>query len=209
MLGCMVKSRLIFCDFDGVIRHWDNSTLFEYEEELGLQKGMTFRHAFRADLLAPAITGEVSDEVWRGRVEQSLSAEIGAQDAARLIELWNSSGYQIDQTIIEYFRQSLPKYKLALVTNATSRLDQDLSTIGLIGTFDFVINSADLGVAKPDHGYYQKAIKITDADVTHSIFIDDSQKNVTAAEQVGLVAFYFEGIEQLKKEIQTWQETKR
>ena len=31
-------TQVIFCDLDGVIRHWDNQTLFDTEEKLGVPK---------------------------------------------------------------------------------------------------------------------------------------------------------------------------
>ncbi len=205
----MAQNQLIFCDFDGVIRHWDNAELFAREKSIGLESGYTFRHAFVLQQLLPAITGRVQDQLWRQQVQKSMAIEIGEEKAAELLQLWNTSKVSIDLELIAYFQESLPEHKLALVTNATSKLNDDLANCGLSGAFDFVINSSEIGVAKPDLGYYTQAVAVTNANLEQSIFIDDSQKNVTAAEQFGLAAFYFEGSEKLKKEIQLWLETKK
>ena len=75
-------NQLIFCDFDGVIRHWDNQELFETERRLNLQEGATFKAAFAAENLIPAITGQISDKIWRKNVYDQLTHQHGSKHAA-------------------------------------------------------------------------------------------------------------------------------
>ncbi len=69
----MIEIAAVFCDLDGVIRHWDNSQLYDLERAYDLGQGFTFQHAFQPELLSPAITGAISDEKWRERVYHKLA----------------------------------------------------------------------------------------------------------------------------------------
>ena len=201
-------NQLIFCDFDGVIRHWDNQGLFKTERELKLQKGTTFNVAFAAEYLVPAITGKISDQVWRQNVYDQLALQHSPEQAKMLIDSWNHSPATISLELLDLFQTQLPDAKVALVTNATSRLEKDLINYNLVNRFDSIINSSAIGVAKPHHGFYMHALEATNARIESSIFIDDSVNNVLAAESFGLKGFHFQGAELLQKEINRWLTTK-
>lgn len=200
--------QLIFCDFDGVIRHWDNRELFAAEKDLNLRRGATFKVAFAAENLIPAITGKVTDPTWRKNVYEQLAKQYTHQQAKKLINRWDGSPATIDFHLFGLFQKLLPKAKIALVTNATSRLSDDLAKLKLAHHFDFVINSSKIGVAKPNQDFYKHAVEVTDAKIDASIFIDDSIKNVQAAETFGLKGFHFQNARLLQKEIEQWLTTK-
>ena len=200
-------AQVIFCDFDGVIRHWDNQLLFETEESLNLPKGTTFKVAFAAENLIPAITGKISDEQWRANITQQLTQAISPQDALTLTQAWSNSPASIDYHIFDLLNTLLPQAQLALVTNATSKLNADLAAHDLISRFDFIINSSEIGVSKPESGFYKLAVEMTGAKLEESIFIDDSLRNVKSAEAFGLKAFHFDsrtGPNLLQKEVEKW-----
>ncbi|MEM8856851.1 MAG: HAD-IA family hydrolase [Chloroflexota bacterium] len=200
-------SSVIFCDFDGVIRHWDNSVLYEQEAAFQLPRGTTFKTAFSADLLLPAITGQVKDEVWRGQVTQTLAQNIPYQQASQLVEAWSNSPASIDNHFLKTIRAMMPNHVLALVTNATSRLSQDMATLQIDQPFDYVINSSEIGVAKPAVDFYRQAIQLTGATIDTSLFIDDSLKNVAAAEAFGIKGFHFKNLAELQEELKEWLST--
>lgn len=197
-------TQVVFCDFDGVIRHWDNQELFATEERLGVAKGTTFQVAFAADNLIPAITGKISDERWRADVTDQLAQTLTPEQASTLTQTWAASPSRIDHQIFELLNNLLPNTNLALVTNATSKLNADLLAHNLIAQFDFIINSSEIGVAKPDLDFYEQAVKLTNATLERSIFIDDSLSNVTSAAAFGLKAFHFQGVNSLHTEIEKW-----
>jgi len=198
---------IIFCDFDGVIRHWDNTTLFEQEAAFQLPKGTTFKVAFSAELLLPAVTGKVKDEVWRNQVFQKLSQSMPNNKANSLIQAWSDSPATIDHDLLDTLKKMLPNSRIALVTNATSRLNQDLAGQQMDEAFNFVINSSEIGVAKPEIDFYRQAVQMTEAKIEVSLFIDDSQKNVQAAESFGLKGFHYSNLQKLQEELKQWLST--
>lgn len=198
---------IIFCDFDGVIRHWDNTPLFQQEAVLQLPKGTTFKIAFSADLLLPAITGQVKDEEWRKQVKQVLTQQLSQHQASRLVELWSNSPASIDHNLLKTLRKMMPSHRIALVTNATSRLNQDLISLQMDQAFDYVINSSEIGAAKPEIDFYRQAIQHSKGTIETSLFIDDSIKNIKAAELFGLKAFHYTNHQELKQDLTQWLST--
>jgi len=73
---------------------------------------------------------------------------------------------------------------VALLSNATTRLEADLARLGLDAEFDAIFNSARLGVAKPDPVIFRRVLN----ELGHqsAVFCDDTEENVAAARAAGL-----------------------
>ena len=62
--------------------------------------------------------------------------------------------------------------KVVLITNATSRLSDDLRRLGLDGAFDHVVNSSAVGAAKPDPAIFRTALAVAGVEVADALFVD-------------------------------------
>lgn len=153
---------------------------------LGLDIGTLFSWAFSQEFLSPAITGIISHEEWSERVKAKLTHLYGEAIANQLITAWQAASWEINTDFLRDLKQLTSTFKLVLVTNATSRLDSDLSKAGLESTFDAVVNSSKIHVAKPELKFFGKALSIAGSQATHSIFIDDSRDNINAARSIGI-----------------------
>ncbi|MFI9617109.1 HAD-IA family hydrolase [Streptomyces sp. NPDC052023] len=80
---------------------------------------------------------------------------------------------------------------VALVSNGTTRLEQDLARQGLDTLAHAVVNTARIGVAKPDPRVYRIAAERVGAPADRCLFIDDTAANVTAARQAGMAALHY------------------
>lgn len=176
----------ILIDFDGVLRHWSGTEVKDAETRLGLDSGALFAWAFSQELLSPAITGITSHEEWSERVHSKLARLYGDNIASQLITAWQSASWEIDFNFLQDLKELMPTRQLILVTNATSRLESDLKRAGLMSTFDGVVNSSQIGVAKPEHRFFEQALLVADSQAQNAIFIDDSLKNVNAARSLGI-----------------------
>lgn len=56
------------------------------------------------------------------------------------------------------------------------------------GRFDVAVYSCDIGLAKPDPAYFDKAVAMIGADPGAVLFVDDRQENVDGARSAGLAA---------------------
>jgi FMN phosphatase YigB (HAD superfamily) len=67
--------------------------------------------------------------------------------------------------------------------------------------FQELLLSCDLGMAKPDPEIFRYACSVASTDPELCLFIDDSLKNVDAAQQVGMQTYWFKGLTELKNEL--------
>ncbi|PJI94496.1 HAD superfamily hydrolase (TIGR01509 family) [Luteimicrobium subarcticum] len=61
--------------------------------------------------------------------------------------------------------------------------------LGYDALFDVSCYSYDLGVTKPDPGFFVEAARRIGADPAEVLFVDDTERNVEAARTVGMPAF--------------------
>lgn len=184
-IGSAVKNTVLI-DLDGVIRHWSSIEIEEYADTLGLVRNPLFTCAFSEKHLIPAITGKISHDEWCNNVCSDLSLVHGESTAVKLVSKWRSLNTDIDYEFLNNIRSLLSNGRVVLVTNATSRLNNDLANVGLEKAFDEVVNSSEIGVAKPDFLFFQRLMKRLSVKSKQCIFIDDTNRNVEAARAMGI-----------------------
>jgi putative hydrolase of the HAD superfamily len=193
--------RALLIDFDGVIRLWDSAIDRAAEQATALPAGALKQAAFAPDLLRAAITGQISDKQWRQQVAERLRQKFPTIHVAKAVRLWSVSPGEIDQAVLTLVRACREKVKVVLVTNATSRLPDDLAQLGIEDEFDDIINSSAVGYGKPHPEIFQAALTAAGVTAAEAFFVDDSAINVAAATQLGLVSHHYRGIATLKEEL--------
>lgn len=173
-------------DLDGVIRYWDNPNIVgEAERDHGLPGGAIFAAAFADDLLTKVTTGVITDDEWRADVVRRLQARYPEADPASAVERWSRPCGELlpgSVEILERVRQYGP---VCLLTNATSRLADDLNALGIAGHFDHVFNSSEIGYAKPDPRVFEHVERQVNARPGEIVYVDDGPANVEAAARRG------------------------
>jgi epoxide hydrolase-like predicted phosphatase len=95
-------------------------------------------------------------------------------------------------------------YRLAVVSN-TSRRDLGVYLAehrGLVDLFDVVVSSAEAGVAKPEPAIYHLALDALGIAPHEALFVDDLERNTTAAEALGIPSIIFTTAAALRKELE-------
>lgn len=195
----MIQALLI--DLDSVIRIWDGSDARAAEERFALLPGTIPRTAFSPDLVTQAITGAITDEEWRRQVAQRLRAQLTDVDADEAVRIWSASSGRVDAEALALVRGCRQRAKIALVTNATSRLPADLALLGIAGEFDAIINSSDIGCAKPAPQIYETALQAAGVSPGEALFVDDRPENVAAATAIGMAGHPYVDVEALQFEL--------
>jgi putative hydrolase of the HAD superfamily len=72
---------------------------------------------------------------------------------------------------------------------------------GWLDQFDYLTWSCELGVVKPDPAIYLHTLKKLQVLPQQALFIDNLEKNIIAAESVGLHALLFTNVDQLQKDL--------
>jgi glucose-1-phosphatase len=186
---------VVVFDLDGVVRHWDAQLNASIERRHGLPTGAILDAAFAPDLGPAAVTGELDYGTWAARVAERVGS-------AEAIAEWGEFRGHVDPdavALVEAVRAA--GCRVGLLSNATTRLEEDLEVLGLGATFDVVFNTALLGVCKPDHEVYRRVVDALAVPADHIVFTDDTPGWAEAATEVGLHGIAFTGVTHLREEL--------
>ena len=182
-------------DLDGVIRHFDPADVGDVERRHGLEAGSLLRTAFEPELLVPATTGELSRPEWAAAVGDRLGAPQAAAE-------WESLGATVDWEVIEIVRLlRAAGTPVAVLTNGTSGIAEELQQLGIADEFDTVFNSYDIGFAKPDHRVFHHVLDRLRVPPHEMCYLDDTLGHVTSALELRIDARHYSGIATLKDAI--------
>jgi putative hydrolase of the HAD superfamily len=188
----MAPPTALLIDFDGVLRRWN----FEdplIEEAHGLPAGAILGVALSPAALLPAICGSITDEAWRRNVADELLRLHPGSASADAVAKWSESPGEVDLGVAEVLSRCRRDLRVVLATNATSRLTSDLRALGLHERFQGIVNSSQIGFAKPHKEFYAAALQIAGVSAADAIFVDDSVANVAAAARLGIRGHHFRG----------------
>jgi putative hydrolase of the HAD superfamily len=180
----------IFIDLDGVLRLWPRD-YSELEQAYDLPAGAIVSTAFEPTLLNQAITGRITDRAWRSEITNRLSAAYPSCRAEEAVMAWSKPVGEIHGEVLQLMVEARKHCQVGLITNATDRLSVDLQSLSLNEHFDFLINSSEVGVAKPSPEIFAHALAMAGIHASEAIFIDDTLKNVQAAEKLGIRSHHF------------------
>jgi putative hydrolase of the HAD superfamily len=177
----------LLCDVDGVVRHWDRGATARLELEYELAAGTIAAVAFAPDRLTPAVTGRISDEQWRAEIAHHLTSQCGSPaQASRLVELWSRPLGRVDDVVLQLLAQAQRSIPVALISNATTRLERDLRLLGVTDVIPRLVNSARIGTAKPDPAIYLAGAQRVGVPASRCLLVDDTPENVRAAQALGM-----------------------
>ena len=193
---------VVVSDLDGVLRVFDDGLWDRLDQELGADPGTSFAAILGHPVLADVIRGRAGHARWRELAVEHLSSvgtDPGRADAA--VREWADTPAVVDQAVLTLLTGArelgLPVF---VFTNGTDRVREEIEALGL-GTLigeggRFLLNSADLGHAKPEHAAFRLAQQRVhdvigrEVDPARVLFLDDSCGHVRAAQQFGWRALH-------------------
>ena len=182
-------------DLDGVVRHCDRDHLAEVERTHGLAPGELIQVAFERDLLNEVTTGRITRAEWGERVGEQLASQLAAR-------AWLSDRGEVDCDLLEVIDAVRSGgLTVALLTNGTDTISDEMVDLGLVGHFDRIFNSAKIGIAKPARAVYEYVCDQLTVEPANVFFTDDSPSHVAGALELGMVARHYEGLETLKLDL--------
>lgn len=148
-------------------------------------------HTFR-QLLDRKLRAEMDFLVERGAWQVS-TARVAEKHVAVLADLYNKvrTSTQESRTLLERIGRDHP---LALVSNFYGNLPMVLAEFGLDGLFRAVIESAAVGIRKPDPRIYQLGMDALGLSPDEIVVVGDSFRNdILPAKALGCHAFWLKG----------------
>jgi putative hydrolase of the HAD superfamily len=155
--------------------------------------------AYRLDYDADILNGQT---YWQA-VARDTEAHFTPQQIEQLMEQDAAMWMDLNPAMVAW----IPKIKqaglrLGILSNmGYGVLGYILPRFDWLAQFDQLTWSCELGVVKPDPAIYLHTLKKLQVLPEQALFIDNLEKNIVAAESVGLHALLFTSVDQLRKDL--------
>jgi len=105
--------------------------------------------------------------------------------------------------MIEIAKKLKKNYKLALLSNQIEDwLEEKIKKHQLDKIFDVIVASYKEKIPKPDIEIFKITVERLGIQPEACVYIDDLEKNISPAKELGMKPILFKNIEQMKKELQ-------
>jgi putative hydrolase of the HAD superfamily len=200
----------VISDFGGVLTSPLLDTFTAFGEASGIgaeQLGNAFVALMERTGTNPIFeleTGRMSEPEFLGSLGEELAEQLG-----RPVEMAGFGEHFFEhlhpnEQMIEYMRELRTRgYKLAICTNNVREWEARWrAMLPVDEIFDVVVDSAFVGVRKPEPEIYRLTLDRLGVAATESLMIDDVELNCQGARDVGIAAVWFQSDAQAIAEIE-------
>ena len=200
----------VFWDFGGVITSspFEAFSIFELNNNLPkdfIRKVNSTNHKSNAwaQLEQSKINLEEFDVLFK-KESKSLGYEVSGGQILNLLQ-----GEIRPKMVNALEKLKKENFTLACLTNNFNSGDKNQSALDdineertkIMNNFDYIIESKELGIRKPDVEFYLKALEISGADPKKTIFLDDLGINLKPAKELGMTTIKVLDSDQALKEL--------
>ena len=199
-MGIETPIRAVIWDMGGVLVRTDDMTA---RKRLAQSYGLTLQEVnalvFDSPESIKATLGELPESaVWESVAKRFNLTQDGLETFMR--EFWGGDG--LDAELYQLVKTLQTRYKTGLLSNAWSDARSVLDRrYRMLDAFDVLIFSAEVGMMKPDPRIYQLMLDKLGVLAKESIFIDDFQVNIDAANALGIHGVHFESSLQARQAV--------
>ena len=193
--------KIIAFDYAGVIKITKNDLIGKITDYLKITKDEWRKEYFLLNHLIN-VENQPPEEVFL-RVVSKFSdiPETLAHVQNLLAE--NEKSWKLNIEIIDLIKNlRSQKYHIALLSNNTIKLRQELKDDGIYNLFDTVIISAEVGLQKPDPKIFEYLFSQVNVKSNEVIFIDDSKKSLSGSDEIGYYPILYKDMNSLKKSLE-------
>jgi putative hydrolase of the HAD superfamily len=184
--------RAVIFDWGGVMEELPSEDdVAAWERRLGLGSGV-LPDVLWGKTWRRLSVGAISDEEYADDVANRLGLP-GRDEALSFLQVFYTRD-RLNDAIVRAARSLRERYKVALLSNAfPGQVETILKhhDLDIHAEFDVYVNSALVGVSKPDPRIYQIALERLDVEPDQAVFLDDMVRNVDSARELGIHAIQF------------------
>jgi putative hydrolase of the HAD superfamily len=198
----------VICDFGGVITTSPFEAFARFEAERGLPADI-IRRTNAANHLENAwakferaeIDADAFDELFAAE-SRALGVEVRGKDVLPLL-----SG-DLRPEMVEALRRAKEKFKTGCITNNLpansigSNAGRSLYVAEVMALFDHIIESAKIGLRKPDPRIYRMMTDALSVDPKNCVYLDDLGVNLKPAREIGMTTIKVMNAKQAIAELQ-------
>jgi putative hydrolase of the HAD superfamily len=195
--------RAVIFDVGGVfVRTQGRPARRQWEARLGLPEMGLGRAIFGSEISARVAIGQATEpEVWRHVATQFGLNEEQMRELER--DYWSDDW--LDAELVQFVRDLRLRVKTGILSNAWPEARKTLTVkFRLADAVDVMILSAEVGCAKPDPRIYQIAVEQLGVRFDEAVFVDDMERNVAAAQALGMGGIQFKSTAQTIAEIEQY-----
>lgn len=198
-----MKIETLFLDIGGVILDPDKRFWTRLETDHGVAPGAEELFYGEEGPWNACKTGQLSYEDYVTEMAHRLGLERQVLHALRAELEWVVIGPMVD-----WVRQVKASHgpRIVVVSNADTTLEERLEILQVASLFDAVINSARVGLAKPDPEIYRLALTYTSSEPGACLFVDDRERNMPPAEALGIHTVVYRGFEDFSQTVKPYFE---
>ncbi|MBO0796452.1 MAG: HAD family phosphatase [Ktedonobacteraceae bacterium] len=196
-----MATRAIVFDIGGVLEITPDTGMTEkWEARLALNAGELDERM--CSVWNDGALGRCSEE----DVRRSLGEILGidqAQIDAFMNDLWEEYLGTLNVEMAAYFSSLRPRYQTAIISNSfVGARDREQQRYHFDEMADVIIYSHEVGIAKPERRIFELACERLGVQPVEMIFLDDAERNIVAARELGIHAILFRGTNQAIADIQ-------
>ncbi|HEX2398219.1 MAG TPA: HAD family phosphatase [Solirubrobacteraceae bacterium] len=206
----MSPIRGVISDFGGVLTTPLVEAFAAVQEQSGIPVEALGRAMARvaardgANPLFELETGRISEEDFLAAVGEALAEELGREVHLRGFGQFYFANLHANHELIAYMRSLRERgLRLAILTNNVREWEPLWrSKLPVDEIFDVVVDSAFVGMRKPDREIFELTLARLGLSARECVFVDDTEINCQAARDLGMAAVLFRSSQQAIAEVE-------
>jgi putative hydrolase of the HAD superfamily len=205
--------RAVICDFGGVLTSPLLGAFAAFQDDTGVsleQLGRAMEvgsgHLDGKHPLFELECGRISEERFLDLLRDGLQAELGHRPALHRFKETYFDALVPNAEMIDLMAELRDRgMRMAMLTNNVREWEPLWrAKLPVDEIFETVVDSAFVGMRKPDHEIYELTVSRLDGiEAEDCLFIDDTEVNCEAARELGMAAVHFRENEQAIPEIRS------
>lgn len=193
--------RAVVFDWAGVLTEDPVAGLIAYGQDLELPDGVLPAFIRGDEEFSKVERGELSARDFLKGVCLRVERDHGVTVDIRRLAASMTAGRALRPAMLELIDELAPAYDLAVLTNNVAENREHLARTLPMQRLRFVLNSADLGLRKPDPLIYRELLDRLGHAGQEVVYIDDFVENLPPAADLGMTTIEFSSPQQLREEL--------
>ena len=198
MEGILHMLKYVIFDFGGVMYRYEPdyllSCFYDNAEDLAAAKPVIYREWHKLD------EGSVDYEEYVAETEKLLPERL-RKAAREYLYGWHLCEPPMEQTWALAARLKARGYGIYLLSNAPVTFAAALDIYPILKIFDGLVVSAPIQMVKPNADIFQYTLDKYGLKAEECVFLDDTEKNIKAARDVGMHGIVFQNKAQAVEEL--------
>jgi epoxide hydrolase-like predicted phosphatase len=193
------RIKTVAFDMGGVLTHTSFGGLETYGATLGMPPGLLTAYFNGHPMMAQLERKEITSRDFFKFVCTDAERATGTRVDIRELAAAAAEGEKLNPAMIDLVGAVRQHCSTAMLTNNVAEAGWRASFP--FELFDWVIDSSEVGLRKPDPRIYEKLLEMSSTKAENMAFIDDLAENLPPAYAIGIHAIQFTGIVDLRQSL--------